>query len=147
MRYVFSNGWILLDYTFYDYLLNNSFWYNTGVNVGFPLSNQDIFAITEFNNCFIIRSPSLFFNYLRSDLPFSRKNDPKKEKSVVSFTHEQNYICNQTQLGDIAHEQTIICKQLFAGNVMGPQPMKRKKNLHRRIFLMLRPAVSRVLLQ
>ena len=29
------------------------------------------FAITEFNNCFIIRSPSLFFNYLRIDLPFS----------------------------------------------------------------------------
>ena len=29
------------------------------------------YAITEFNNCFIIRSPSLFFNYLRSDLPFS----------------------------------------------------------------------------
>ena len=29
------------------------------------------YAITEFNNCFIIRSPSLIFNYLRSDLPFS----------------------------------------------------------------------------
>ena len=42
MRYVFSNGWILLDYTFYDYLLNNSFWYNPGVNVGFPPTNQDI---------------------------------------------------------------------------------------------------------
>ena len=112
-----------------------------------PTDKSRYFAITEFNNCFIIRSPSLFFNYLRSDLPFSRKNDRKKEKSVVSFTHEQNYICNQTHLGDIAHEQTIICKQLFAGNVMGPQPMKRKKNLHRRIFLMLRPAVSRVLLQ
>ena len=49
----------------------------------------------------------------------SRKNNRKKEKSVVSFTHEQNIICNQTQLGDIAHEKTIICKQLFAGNVVG----------------------------
>ena len=26
------------------------------------------FAMTEFNNCFIIQSPSLFFDYLRSDL-------------------------------------------------------------------------------
>ena len=68
------------------------------------------FAITEFNNCFIIRSPSLFLNHLLSDLPFSRKNDRREEKSVVSCTHEQNIICNQTQLGDIAHGQTIICK-------------------------------------
>ena len=46
----------------------------------------------------------------RSDLPFSRKSDRKKEKSTVSFTHEQNIICSQTQLDGIAHEQTIICR-------------------------------------
>ena len=65
----------------------------------------------------------------RSDLPFSRKSDRKKEKSTVSFTHVQNIICSQTQLDGIAHEQTIICRQLFAGHVMGSRPMKRKKNL------------------
>ena len=54
------------------------------------------FVITEVNNCFIIRSPSLFFGQ-RSDLPFSCKSDHKKEKSVVSFTHEQNITCTQTQ--------------------------------------------------
>ena len=43
------------------------------------------FVITEVNNCFIIRSPSLFFGQ-RSDPPFSCKSDHKKEKSVVSFT-------------------------------------------------------------
>ena len=43
-------------------------------------------------------------------LPFSRKSDRKKEKSVVSLTHEQNIICSQIQLDDIAHEQTIICR-------------------------------------
>ena len=32
---------------------------------------------------------------------------------MVSFTHGQNIIYNQTQLDDIAHEQTIICGQLF----------------------------------
>ena len=93
------------------------------------------FSITEFNNCFIIRSPSLFFlvNILgkRSDLPFSRKSDRKKEKSTVFFTHEQNIIC-------IAHEQTIICRQLFAGHVVGSRPMKRKKNLLRMIILLVK---------
>ena len=97
------------------------------------------FATTEFNNCFIIWSPSLFFlmNILgkRSDLPFSRKSDRKKEKSTVSFTHVQNIICSQTQLDGIAHEQTIICRQLFAGHVVGSRPMKRKKNLLRMIIL------------
>ena len=66
------------------------------------------FAITEFNNCFIIRSPSLFLiidqvkmsnhslTAQGNDLPFSRK-------SVVSITHEQN-ICSKTQFDSIAHE-------------------------------------------
>ena len=62
------------------------------------------------------------------------KSDLKKEKSTVSFTHEQN-ICSQTLLDGIAHEQTIICRQLFAGHVMGSRPMKRKKNLLRMIIL------------
>jgi len=50
---------------------------------------------------------------------------------MVSFMHEQNIICSQTQLDDIAHKQTIICRQLFAGHVVGFQPKKRKKNVHR----------------
>ena len=71
----------------------------------------------------------------RSDLPFSRKSDRKKEKlSKVSFTHKQNIICSQTLLEGIAHEQTIICKPLFAGHVVVCRPMKRKKNLLRMIM-------------
>ena len=65
----------------------------------------------------------------RSDLPFSRKSDGKKEKSTASFMHVQNIVCSQTQLDGIAHEQTIICRQLFAGHMVGSRPMKRKKNL------------------
>ena len=89
----------------------------------------------------IIWSPSLFFflmNILgkRSDLPFSRKSDRKKEKSTVSFTHVQNIICSQTQLDGIAHEQTITGRQLFAGHVVGFQPMKRKKNLLRIMIIL-----------
>ena len=97
------------------------------------------FAITEFNNCFIIRSPSLFFlmNIFGkwSDLPFSRK----KEKSTVSFTHVQNIICSQTQLNVTEHEQTIICRQLFAGHVVSSRPMKRKNNLRQMIIPFIRP--------
>ena len=51
------------------------------------------------------------------DLPFASKSDAKKEKSVVSFMHEQNIICSQTQLDDNEHEQTIICRQSFARHV------------------------------
>ena len=55
----------------------------------------------------------------QSNLPliFSRTSDPKKEKSLVSFTHDQSIICSQTQLDDIAHQQTITCRQLFAGHL------------------------------
>ena len=70
-----------------------------------------------------------FFEKQR-DLPFSSKSDAKKEKSVVSFMHEPNIICSQTQSDDTEHEQTITCRQLFAGHMVGSQPMKRKKNPH-----------------
>ena len=69
-------------------------------------TNKHLSVSLQFNNCFIIRSPSLFFNYLQSDLQFSRKSDRTKEKSVVSFTHEQNVVCSQTPLDDIAHERS-----------------------------------------
>ena len=70
------------------------------------------------------------FSEKQRDLPFASKSDAKKEKSMVSFMHEQNIICSQTQLEDNEHEQTIICRQLFAGHVVGSRPMKRRKNLH-----------------
>ena len=79
----------------------------------------------------------------RTDLPFSRKSDRKKEKSTVSFTHEQNIICSQTQLDGIAHEQTIICRQLFAGHVVGSRPLKRKKNLLRMIMSLMKMSCFR----
>ena len=56
---------------------------------------------------------NIFGKDQRSGLPFPPKID-RKEKRVVSFTHEQNIICCQTKLDDVAYEQTIICMQLFA---------------------------------
>ena len=103
------------------------------------------FATTEFNNCFFIRSQSIFGK--RSNLPFSLKSDRNKEKSVVSFTHEQNIICSQTKLGDIAHEQTIICRHLFAGHVVSSRPMKRKKNLQRMIIWFLHVSLLQKVVQ
>ena len=50
------------------------------------------FAITEFKNCFSIRSPSLLFNESNHALEvICHFRDRKKEKSVVSFTHERNF--------------------------------------------------------
>ena len=46
----------------------------------------------------------------------SRKSDHKEGESVVSFLHEQNIICSQTQLDDIAHERTTEKEQKFALN-------------------------------
>ena len=61
---------------------------------------------------------------------------------MVSFTHEQNIICSQTQLDNITHEQTIICTQLFAGHMLGFRAIKRKKNLHRITKEMIALALS-----
>ena len=61
----------------------------------------------------------------------------RRKKSVVLFIDEQNIICSQTQLHDIAHEQTVICRQLFAGHMLGFRPMKRRKNLHQIIKEMI----------
>ena len=52
--------------------------------------------MTEFNNCFIFRSPNLFFNEYFREAKRSSIFTQEKEKSVVSFTHEQNIICSQT---------------------------------------------------
>ena len=61
-------------------------------------------------HCFIIRSLSLFFKeYLREakrSAIFTQEQSQEGE-SVVSFTHEQNSICSQKQLNDIAREHTI----------------------------------------
>ena len=74
----------------------------------------------------------------RSDLPFFTQ----ERSRVVSFTHEQNIICSQTQLDNIAHAQTIICWQLFGGHVVDFRPMKRKKILHRMIIYLTRAWVN-----
>ena len=76
----------------------------------------------------------VFFNECLREAKRSAFFHTRTLSRVVSFTHEQNIICSQTQLNDIAHEQTIICRQLFAGHVVGFQPMKRKKKLHRMII-------------
>ena len=59
----------------------------------------------------------------RSDLPFYTQ----ERSRVVSFTHEQNIICSQTQLDNIAHEQIIICRELFPGHVVGFGQWKEEK--------------------
>ena len=73
----------------------------------------------------------------RSDLPFFTQERSQEGEKRGSFTHEQDIICSQTQLDDV-HEQIIVCRQLFEGHVVGFQPMKRTKNLHRMIMPIMR---------
>ena len=58
----------------------------------------------------------------------------KKKKSGVSFKHEQDIICSQTQVDDIAHEQIIIIRQLFAGHMVDSWPMEEKFALNDNVF-------------
>ena len=113
---------------------------------------QDYFAITEFNNCFIIGSLSLFSNEypreVKCSATFMWGQSQEGEKCSLDHfnTHEQNAICSQTQLDNIAHEQTIICEQLFAGHMVASRPMKRKKHLLWMISKFGRPVLCRGLL-
>ena len=60
------------------------------------------FAITEFNNCFIIRLPIFFF--LMNIFGKGQERQTEIKWPLSHFAH----LCGQTQLDDIAHEQTII---------------------------------------
>ena len=64
------------------------------------------FGISEFNNCFIIRSPSLFFD------------ECLREAKWSAIFHARVIAKHKTQLDDTAHEQNIICRQLFTGHVV-----------------------------
>ena len=46
----------------------------------------------------------------RNNLPFSRKSDRKKEKSVVSFMHEQNIVQPNTYTGPLFVGSYLICR-------------------------------------
>ena len=96
-----------------------------------------IFAITEFNNCFIIRSPSLFFVWISLGsgvichfharaIARRRKERFPLRMSRILFAAKH---FSQTLLDGVAPEQTVICRKLFAVHVVGSRPMKRKKNL------------------
>ena len=82
------------------------------------------FAIPEFNNCFIVRSPSLFSNFNHSltaqgrDLPFFT---PERDFNYARAEYYLNII--KTPLDGTIQEQTIICRELFAGHVVGSRPI------------------------
>ena len=98
------------------------------------------FAITEFNNCFIIQSLSLFFIIIiikdaKSLSDSSWKQSAIFTQELVSITHEQNnllLVAKHSWTVYIAHEQTIICRQLFAGHMVCSRPIKRKKKCSKR---------------
>ena len=69
------------------------------------INNKNLFYHSINRVCFLIICKAICHFHARAI--------PKKEKSVVSFTHEQDIICSQTQVDDIANEQIIIIRQLL----------------------------------
>ena len=74
-------------------------------------------AITKFNNNIV-----LSFDHWVCFL-----NSERSAKRSAIFTQEQ-IICGQTQLDNIAYEQTIICLQLFISHVVGAQCSEHVKS-------------------
>ena len=70
-----------------------------------------------------------------SDLPFSRKSNCKKEKSVVSFKHEQNSICRQNSWMTLGMSTPLFIGSYLQVMWWALGPMKRKKHLHRMIIV------------
>ena len=101
------------------------------------------FAITVFNNCFIIQSPSLFsyFNHFLaaqgSNLTFF------SQECSSNYAWGKYYLQQKTFRQYYMHEQTVICRQLFADHVVGSRSMKRKKKMHQMAVLLIICAVSR----
>ena len=123
---VFNNYWTSLS---------KIWWFVSGEQINYYYLLIDLrdtdksryFWISEFNNCFIIRSPSLFFNeYLR-------------EAKRSTIFHVRVIAKHTTQLDDTAHEQNVIRRQLFAGHVVNFWPMKRTKNLQGMIISLVCP--------
>ena len=83
------------------------------------------FAISDINNRFCIRSPSLFSLKPVSDS--SGKQYAIFHTALWIQSHISRTICTKTHLDGITHEQAIICRQLFEGHVVGSSPMKRKQ--------------------
>ena len=89
------------------------------------------FAITEFNNIVLRFDHQINFlmnicQEVKWSAIFHARAIAGRRKVWFHFMHEQNIICSQTQLDNIAHEQTIIRRQFFATQMMGFQPIKRK---------------------
>ena len=98
-------------------------WFVSGKQIIIHLRDSDksrYFAISESNNCFIIRSPSLFFTQQRSQEGEKRWFHLRMSRILVAAKRQ-----SQTQLDDIAQEQTIISRQLFADHVVGSRPIRK----------------------
>ena len=68
---------------------------------------------------------------------------------MVSFTHEQNTICSQKQLNDIAHEHTIICTKAFVYRSCGGMSANEKEeafasNDNAKYCILLKPVAKMI---
>ena len=131
--------WIINNYLT---RLSKISWFVSGEQINYCYQIIDLrdtdksryFAITVFNNCFIIRSPSLFsyFNHFLtaqgSDLPFF------SWESCSNYAWAEYYLQRNTFRRYYAWADHYSY-QLFAGHVVDFRPMERKKKTHRMIIV------------
>ena len=90
------------------------------------------FAITESNNCFIFHwSPSLFLNYLESDLCHCQARAiARRRKAWFHYAWAEYYLQPYTKPNTVGR-QTIICRQFICRSPDRLSSNEKKKNLHR----------------
>ena len=96
--------------------------------------NSRYFVITEFNNCFIVRSPSLFFNEHLWGAKRSAFFHARAYHAWFRLRISRILSAAKHSWMTLRMSRPLFFRQLFEGHVVGFQPMKRKKNLQRMII-------------
>ena len=95
------------------------------------------FAITEFNNCFIIRSPSLFVCLFFEGISSGSKAICHFHARAIAKRRKARFHLRMSRILFAAKQGWMtlcLSRPLFVGHVVGSRPMKRKKNLQRMII-------------
>ena len=95
-----------------------------------------IFAIPEFNNCSIIRSPSSFSYFNHSGCSGMWSAVFHTRTCLQWLRISSTFFCNKTHWYGIAQEQTIICGQLFVGQMVCCRLTRTKGIMNQMIVLL-----------
>ena len=122
----------MLQKFFFGIISGFGSWTNT--NNKQDTGNSRYFVITEFNNCFIVRSPSLFFTEHLWGAKRSAFFHARAYHAWFRLRISRILSAAKHSWMTLRMSRPLFFRQLFEGHVVGFQPMKRKKNLQRMII-------------